>query len=203
MDFFRACEGRWYSQRVSHHLAFRRQEKGTSEITILCVPPDHADVLALCALHQMEASHALGGALVTWRGVMQGDELNHDGRSLLVPIPDAPGASIGSLLRDLGYAEIVPVAGRYAMGEDGSLALVTQYQDTESEERFWFGGPNIRFRSSSLKRWGGLSMATYCSELRLQPGESLANLPQGEVLQQRLGTVGAAVIGQSHSVWGA
>ncbi|WP_218079611.1 phycobiliprotein lyase [Anthocerotibacter panamensis] len=205
MDFFRTCEGRWYSQRVSHHLAFRRQEKGESEIAITCMSGDAPEVVALCELHKMDPAQALGGALVCWHGVVQGDDLNHDGRSLLVPVPDQPGAKTGALLRDLGYAEIVPVAGRYAVGADGSLALNTCYQDTESEERFWFGGENLRFRCSTLKRWGGLSMTTFCSEVRLQEGESLQNRPAGAILQERLGIPTGAelkVTSQSYSPWG-
>lgn len=188
MAFFEQCVGRWYSQRVSHHLAFRRQEKGRSEITISCLPPDASQVIALCQLHEVDPSRASGGALVAWHGVVQGDNDNHDGRSLLVPVPDA-GEKTGLLLRDLGYAEIVPVAGRYTMGDDDALSLFTRYNDTESEERFWFGSPNVRFRCSTLKRWGGLSMTTFCSEIRLQEGESLDQTPQDGALYSRLGTV--------------
>jgi hypothetical protein len=203
MAFFEVCSGRWYSQRVSHHLAFRRQEKGTSEIAIQCLPPETAEVVALCELHAMDPARALGGAVVSWRGTVQGDELNHDGRSLLVPIPDGEGSLSGSLLRDLGYAEIVPVAGRYRMDEGNSLFLSTCYNDMESEERFWFGGENLRFRCSTLKRWGGLSMTTFCTEIRLQPGENLELLPVAERLRERLGVPEAAAsAGQNYSLWG-
>jgi len=33
MDFFRMSEGRWISQRTTHHLAMRRTELGQLEIT--------------------------------------------------------------------------------------------------------------------------------------------------------------------------
>ncbi len=185
MAFFRACEGRWYSQRVSHHLAFRRQEKGESEITILCLPADHPEVVALCELHQKNPTQAMGAALVTWKGTLQGDNLNHDGRSLMVPIPDDATGRAGTLLRDLGYAESVPVAGQYRLADDDALLLSTCYQQTESEERFSFASENLRFRASTLKNNGGLSMTTFCTEMRLNEGE---NRPQN--VQDRLGTTG-------------
>jgi CpeS-like protein len=186
MGFFEQCTGRWYSQRVSHHLAFRRQERGQSEIAISCFPADDPAVIALCELHGVDPQRALGGALVTWKGTMQADTANHDGKSLLVPVPDAADSPEGMLLRDLGYAEIVPVAGRYRMQENGMLYLVTSYENTETEERFWFGGPNLRFRSSLVKSIMGLN-TTYCTEIRLAEGESLRQPPEGEILQSRLG----------------
>ncbi len=205
MAFFRRCEGRWYSQRVSHHLAFRRQEKGSSEIAISCLPASDPQVQALCALHQVDPALATGGALVSWRGVLQGDTLNHDGQSLLVPIPDLDDPATGALLRDLGYAEQVPVAGRYRFDQEGAMILATTYNETESEERFWFQGENVRLRPRTLKRWGGLSMTTFCSEIRLVEGESLQDPPQAATLRDRLGLVDLAedkVFAQSHSPWG-
>ncbi|WP_287130025.1 phycobiliprotein lyase [Candidatus Cyanaurora vandensis] len=204
MEFFEQCAGRWYSRRVSHHLAFRRQEKGHSEITITCLPATEPTVIALCELHQIAPERASGGALVTWRGALQGDNNNHDGRSLMVPVSDAAAGTTGMLLRDLGYAEVVPVAGRYQIEPGNVLMLTTCYNDTESEERFWFTGANVRFRCSSLKRWGGLSMTTFCSEIRLQEEESLEALPQEQQLMDRLGLQETLVpaLSQSFSAWG-
>jgi hypothetical protein len=36
-----------------------------------------------------------------------------------------------------------------------------------SEERLWFASPNLRLRTSILKRFGGFSMASLSSEIRL------------------------------------
>jgi hypothetical protein len=44
-----------------------------------------------------------------------------------------------------------------------------------SEERLWFASPNLRLRTSILKRFGGFSMASFCSEIRMggvQPQEN-------------------------------
>jgi len=67
----------------------------------------------------------------------------------------------------MGYAEKAPVAGRYVMGNDDALVLITEYESMYSEERLWFASPNLRLRTSVLKRFGGFSMASFCSEIRM------------------------------------
>jgi hypothetical protein len=39
-----------------------------------------------------------------------------------------------------------------------------------SEERLWFASPNLRLRTSILKRFGGFSMASLSSEIRMGVG---------------------------------
>jgi len=53
------------------------------------------------------------------------------------------------------------------MGSDQALTLVTEYETMSSEERLWFSSPNLRLRVSILKRFGGLSMASFTSEIRM------------------------------------
>jgi hypothetical protein len=53
------------------------------------------------------------------------------------------------------------------MGEDGALTLTTEYETMWSEERLWFASPNLRMRVSVLKRFGGFSMASFTSEIRM------------------------------------
>jgi hypothetical protein len=87
-----------------------------------------------------------------------------------VPVPDADKLNEGQLLREMGYAEKAPVAGRYVMGDDGALTLITDYETMYSEERLWFASPNLRLRTSILKRFGGFSMASLSSEIRMGVG---------------------------------
>jgi hypothetical protein len=79
----------------------------------------------------------------------------------------------GLLLRDRGYAETAPVAGRFAMDANHELLLTTDYETMSSVERFSFLGPNVRLRSSTVE---GLSnTASFCIETRLvgcETGES-------------------------------
>ncbi len=166
-DFFAQSCGRWFSQRTSHHLAFKQTETGQSQLTIELVAVTDPAVIALCEQYECDPALASCGARVSWDGTMAWDEEKHQGSTVLVTIPDAAGATTGKLLREVGYAEKTPVAGKYVMGEDGALTLITEYETMYSEERLWFASPNLRLRTSILKRFGGFSMATFCSEIRL------------------------------------
>ena len=84
---------------------------------------------------------------------------------VLVPDPDNPRQ--GLLLRERGYAEIVPVAGRYLMDDEDALILLTEYETMSSEERFSFVSPDLRMRTSTVKRFGGFSTASLCVETRI------------------------------------
>ena len=167
VEFFEQSAGRWFSQRTSHHLAFRQSESGKSNIKIEMLPKDAPEVVALCEQYEMDPSLALCGARVTWDGSMEWDEDKHEGSTVLVPIADADQPNQGKLLREMGYAEKAPVAGRYVMGDDQALTLITEYETMYSEERLWFASENLRLRTSILKRFGGFSMASFCSEIRM------------------------------------
>lgn len=167
VEFFQQSSGKWFSQRTSHHLAFKQSEGGKSELQIELLDKTDPAVIQLCEQYEMDPALALCGARVTWDGTMEWDSEKHEGSTVLVPIADPTNSNEGKLLREMGYAEKAPVAGRYVMGVDDALTLVTEYETMYSEERLWFASPNLRLRTSILKRFGGFSMATFCSEIRL------------------------------------
>ncbi|HEY9822392.1 MAG TPA: phycobiliprotein lyase, partial [Candidatus Sericytochromatia bacterium] len=47
-EFFEQSAGKWFSQRTSHHLAFRQAENGKSNITIEMLGADDPEVVKLC-----------------------------------------------------------------------------------------------------------------------------------------------------------
>ncbi|HEY9622864.1 MAG TPA: phycobiliprotein lyase [Crinalium sp.] len=174
-EFFQQSCGKWFSQRTSHHLAFKQSESGKSDIRIEMVEKDNPEVIQLCEQYSVDPSLAICGARVSWDGTMEWDEEKHSGSTVLVAIADPEKPNEGKLLRDVGYAEKAPVAGRYVMGSDDALTLITEYETMYSEERLWFASPNLRLRTSILKRFGGFSMASFCSEIRMggvQPQEN-------------------------------
>lgn len=177
MEFFQQSAGEWRSLRTTHHLAFRRTEKGESEIVVEALAADHPQVIDICQLHQVDPARAMGGAFVRWAGSMdwdRPDDDNHSGSTVFALVPtDASGRS-GQLLRERGYAEIVPVVGQFEMDAADGLLLTTEYETMSSIERFWFAAPELRFRTSTVKRFGGFSTATFCTEFRLQPAPAAA-----------------------------
>ena len=170
MEFFQLSTGTWRSQRTTHHLAFKRAEAGGSAIQVEAFAADHPRVIEICQLHEVDPTLAIGGAFVSWHGAMgwdRNDDENHEGSTVFALIPDAAQPRQGILLRERGYAEIVPVAGQYHMDDEDALVLTTEYETMSSIERFWFASPSIRMRTSTVKRFGGFSTATFCTELRV------------------------------------
>ncbi len=173
MEFFQNSAGQWRSQRTTHHLAFRRAETGNSEIHVETLAPDHPKIIEICEMHEVDPSLAVGGAFVSWDGSMawDKDDENHQGTTVFALIPDVENSKQGMLLRERGYAEIVPIAGRYHLDEQDGLVLITEYETMSTIERFWFVNPDIRLRTSTVKRFGGFNTATFCAEMRTETSE--------------------------------
>lgn len=168
-EFFQQSAGKWKSQRTTHHLPFRRAESGGSDIMVEFLEADDPKVIAICEMHQQDPQLAIGGAFVSWDGSMAWDKENedHQGTTVFALIPEPNDPRQGKLLRERGYAEIVPVAGRYHMDEEDGLVLITEYETMSIIERFWFATPDLRLRSSTVKRFGGFNTATFCAESRV------------------------------------
>jgi hypothetical protein len=177
MEFFRLSAGRWQSQRTTHHLPFKRAELGGSYISVEALAADHEQVIAICKLHEVDPALAVGGAFVQWSGEMAWDreDENHQGETVFALVPDADNPQTGQLLRERGYAEIVPVIGRYEIDPEGGLILTTEYETMSSVERFWFVHPNLRMRTSVVKRFGGFNTASFCAESRIESETAAAN----------------------------
>jgi hypothetical protein len=176
MEFFQSSAGEWRSQRSTHHLAFRQAEIGDSNIQVTALGADDARVAEICQMHEVDPSRAAGGAFVTWHGTMawDKDDENHKGSTVFAIVPDPENPRQGLMLRERGYAEIVPVAGRFEMDDEDALLLITEYETMSSIERFWFATPNVRMRTSSVKRFGGFSTSTFCTEIRVEPDPDAA-----------------------------
>ena len=173
-EFFQHSAGKWRSQRTTHHLPFRRAETGDSDIVVEALGADHPKVVKICEMHDVDPSKASGGAFVSWDGSMawDKDDENHEGSTVFALVPDPDRPRQGKLLRERGYAEIVPVAGLYHLDDEDGLVLITEYETMSIIERFWFASPNLRLRTSTVKRFGGFNTATFCIEIRVDDGLS-------------------------------
>ncbi|AFZ36384.1 phycobilin lyase, CpcS-I subunit [Stanieria cyanosphaera PCC 7437] len=169
MEFFQRSAGQWRSQRTTHHLPFRRAETGGSQINVEYLAADHPKIIEICQMHEVDPSLAIGGAFVSWDGSMAWDkeDENHEGTTVFALIPEPQNPRKGKLLRERGYAEIVPVAGLYEMDQEDGLVLITEYDTMSTIERFWFVNPNLRLRTSTVQRFGGFNTATFCAESRV------------------------------------
>ncbi len=168
VKFFQNSSGKWRSQRTTHHLAFRRAEIGNSEIYVEALESNNPKIIEICQMHDVDPSLAVGGAFVSWDGSMSWDknDENHTGNTIFALVPEENNPREGILLRERGYAEIVPIAGRYYLDGDDALVLITEYDTMSTIERFWFINPNLRLRTSTVQRFGGFNTATFCAEMR-------------------------------------
>eukprot|EP00871_Galdieria_phlegrea_P002694 jgi/Galph1/3425/GphlegSOOS_G2082.1 len=168
MEFFRLREGHWRSWRVTHHLAFRRDEQGISDIFMQVLKEDDDRIVELCKAHEVDPALAVGGCYVEWEAQMSWDQEgeNHKGSTVFALIPTSSDNCSGQLLRDRGYAEIIQVAGTYRLTSNKELVLHTPYDGGDVEETFAFIGPDIVIRSSTVKRFGGFATATFSTECR-------------------------------------
>ena len=174
-EFFQQSAGKWTSQRTTHHLPFRRAESGGSDITVEFLDREHPRIAEICQMHDVDPGLAIGGAFVCWDGAMAWDKEgeDHKGDTVFALIPDLKNPRKGQLLRERGYAEIVPVAGHYEMDAEDGLNLITDYDTMNVTERFWFASPDLRLRTSTVQRFGGFNTATFCTEFRKsEPSDS-------------------------------
>ena len=168
-------EGRWISQRTTHHLAMRRTELGQLEIATSILESDTPEVAKICQMHGVDPTTAIGGLAVDWHGSMAWDEKGktQDGSTILVLVPDSDDGKTGQLLREKGYAETSPVVGRYLVDEQDGLVLLTDYATMSSVERFSFPSETLRLRTSTVI---GLSnTASFCVETRLSNESPLSH----------------------------
>ncbi len=169
LSFFQRSCGRWRSRRSSHHLLHRRAEPGGSWIEVVELKREDPRLLAIAALHGQAPGGLVGGCQVRWSGSMAWDQegQTHEGESVFGLIPTDGLGLEGLLLRDRGYAETSPVAGRFRMEGANALVLSTDYETMSSVERFSFAGPDVRIRMSTVE---GLSnTASFCIETRVTP----------------------------------
>ena len=168
LEFFQQSAGNWRSQRTTHHLPFRRAETGSSDIKVETLTSADPKISEICQMHSFEPELSVGGSYVTWDGAMQWDkeDENHQGETVFALIPATDNPRQGKLLRERGYAEIVPVAGEYYLDHEDALVLTTEYETMTIHERFWFITDDIRLRASTVQRFGGFNTATFCIEVR-------------------------------------
>ena len=166
LSFFRLSCGRWMSQRSQHHLLHRRAEAGASFIVVEELFKGDERLADIATRNGEDVSRIVGGCWVRWSGSMAWDRAgeSHEDQTMFGLIPSDDAGRQGLLLRDRGYAEKAPVAGRFRMDDENGLILTTDYEMMSSLERFWFAGRNLRLRTSTVQ---GLSNnASFCMETR-------------------------------------
>jgi CpeS-like protein len=131
--------------------------------------------VTLCQQLNVDSSLALCGLRLRWSEVAEAYESKFkkkdEGSAVLVAIAahqksDASeNSSAGRILRSINCANAA--MGTFSIGLDEALTLRLEKAGTVSEERIWFASPNLRLRSSSIKKEDLVCITTFCSEIRM------------------------------------
>lgn len=165
-QFLAASRGCWLTRRAVHHLDHQDDEAGDSNLII--EPFDRSDpvVIEVCGALGVDFSQAAGGARFWWQSNLKPMERSDDQAAVLVDLPRRDDPGRGFLMRDKGYVEKQPVISDYHFSADGVMTVTTRYDTNVGVERCWFVTDSLRMRVSSVQCLGGVSMTTYCTELR-------------------------------------
>jgi len=171
-EFFQLRAGTWKSQRTSHQPAIERSESANSEIQVEFLESIDPQVAKFSMLHSFGAEQTLCGIAVKWKGTdkSQTQAQNQDGSTILVAIAGEDPQQ-GKILRQQVGSDRVPVIGRYSIGDDDVLSLITESDGLHAEEKMWFPRPNICMRAGfTVDLTTGSAaetVASFCTEIRI------------------------------------
>ncbi|MGB3512448.1 MAG: phycobiliprotein lyase [Microcoleaceae cyanobacterium] len=167
IEFFKLSAGKWFSQRTIHNLVSGELQAGKSDVSIDILEKTDPTVIKLCEQHQVNSNLAeLPGVRITWDGSTNKEQVKDTGTAILIPIPNSDAPHQGQLLQDRGDGNSPKISGRYIMGDDDVLTMITESDGLYAEERLWYLIPNLRLRTSIVKRPNGFNLASFCSEIR-------------------------------------
>ncbi len=192
-DFFEASRGTWLNRRSIHHLDHQDDEAADSNLVIEPFAADDPAVEKVCRTLKMSASQATGGARFWWESNLKHGVRNEDYAAVVVDIPSADNSLLGLLVRDVGYVEKQPVLSTYQFADDGVLTITTRYDTNVGIERCWFVTDQVRMRVSSVQYMGGVSMTTYCTELRCHEQADIQRLAESAEALAAASEVGALI----------
>ena len=163
--FFEQSCGKWFSQRTNQHLTYAQTEWGKSDVWIDMLTTDNPLVVQTCEKHKVNPTAALFGVTVKWEGFMGKEPNKLSGQTILVPVAGDSEAQ-GKLLRQTTQPKLLLAIAQYTLDTDDVLTLTTEQDNVCVRERIWFASPNLRLRSSLLKRPNEVDTTTFYSEIR-------------------------------------
>lgn len=167
IEFFKLSAGQWFSQRTIHNLVSGELQAGKSDVSIDILAKTDPIVIKLCEQHQVDPNLVeLAGVRITWNGTSNREQAKDVGSTFLIPIPNSDDRHQGKLLQDRGDGNSQKMTGRYIMGSDDVLTMITESDGFYAEERLWYLMPNLRLRTSIIKRTNAFNLASFCSEIR-------------------------------------
>ncbi|MBD0335425.1 MAG: phycobiliprotein lyase, partial [Cyanobacteria bacterium Co-bin13] len=156
--------GKWFSQRTTHYLATQTSKAGQSNLMIEFLPHINASVMKLCEELGQDPAQAACGLRISQEGRIDGEPQSVQTAALMVALQPSDDQA-GVLLQktegtDQGWV------GRYTLADE-VLVIAIAAPGGEVEERLWFANPNLRMRTSVLQGPEGVTLTSFCSEIRM------------------------------------
>jgi len=165
VNFFETVEGTWFSQRTTHFEPGLPSQTGQTTIEIIRIESSDSAVQALCEEFSADAGNTAFAFVIRQEGQAStyGSATASPKRTTtLVGLKSEDDCS-GQFFSKTDQEPAV--AGKYQL-EDEVLTLDIQSDEFQSHERLWYMNPNLRMRTSLVKRADGFQMASFCSEIR-------------------------------------
>ena len=166
-EFIDKSIGEWKSIRSTHTLAFQEFENTNSSLIISYQNIESNEVLDI--KNRLKCSQDLSFAIkISWKSVSEWTTENksQESKTILIFIPRDEFK--GTLIKDKGYAELIPSYSRYYIDETKTFNIKSEYNSTISEEKIWFLSENVRSRYSVIKNKvnNGILQTSHATEIR-------------------------------------
>ncbi|WP_204137497.1 phycobiliprotein lyase [Halomicronema sp. CCY15110] len=165
VNFFETVEGTWFSQRTTHFAPGQPSQTGQATLKITRVETNDPRVVTLCQQFSATADTAIFAYTIQpeeQASLYGGGAATPQRTTLMVGLKSDDGIS-GQFLSQTDREPAI--AGQYHL--DGEvLNLSVRNDEFQSDERLWYMNPNLRMRTSLVKRADGYQMASFCSEIR-------------------------------------
>ena len=166
-EFIHKSIGEWKSIRSTHTLAFQEFENTNSSLIISYQNIESDEVIDI--KNRLKCSQDLSFAIkISWKSVSEWTTENksQESKTILIFVPKDEFK--GTLIKDKGYAELIPTTSRYYMDETKTFNIQSEYNSTISEEKIWFLSENVRSRYSVIKNKinNGILQTSHATEIR-------------------------------------
>ena len=106
-------QGRGQSQLSGHHLAFAHFDEVRST--------DDPKVLKICKSYNVDSEKIIHPFRMKSEGESDWDKEELSCNTVIAPALDRENPGKAKLLREVGYAQTIPLVGNYQPGEDGTF----------------------------------------------------------------------------------
>ena len=166
-EFIHKSIGEWKSIRSTHTLAFQEFENTNSSLIISYQNIESDEVIDI--KNRLKCSKDLSFAIkISWKSVSEWitENKSQESHAILIFIPQ--GKYKGTLIKDKGYAELIPTSSKYYIDETETFNILSEYNTTISEEKIWFLSKNVRSRYSVIKNKlnNGILQTSHATEIR-------------------------------------